>query len=51
MIPGLQQCTLFDPTLDFFDVNMIVVLHPTHSTMPLHIQMVLGSFLQSPQAH
>jgi hypothetical protein len=30
---------------------MILVLHPTHSTMPLHIQMVLGSFLQSPQTH
>jgi hypothetical protein len=51
MILGFWMCTLFDQTLDFFDVNMIVVLHLTHSPMPLHIQMVLGSFPQSPQAH
>jgi hypothetical protein len=49
--PMFQLCTLFDPTLDFLDVNMIVVFHPTHSPMFLHIQMIIGNFLQSPQAH
>jgi len=42
---------LFDPTLDSLDVSMIVVLHPTCSPMPLHIQMIMGNFPQSPQTH
>jgi hypothetical protein len=41
--PWFQLCTLFDPNLDFSNVNMIVVLHLTHSPMPLHIHMVLSS--------
>jgi hypothetical protein len=45
MILAFQLCTLFDPTLDLFDVSMIMVLHRTHSFVPLHIQMVLNSFL------
>jgi hypothetical protein len=43
--------TLFDPTLDSLDVNMTMVLHPTHSPMPLHIQMIVSNFPQSPQPH
>jgi hypothetical protein len=31
-----QLCTLFDPTLDSFDVSMNVIFHPTHSFVPLH---------------
>jgi hypothetical protein len=46
-----QLCTLFDPTLDFLDVSMTVVLHLTHSPMLLHIQMIVSNFPQSPQAH
>jgi hypothetical protein len=42
-------CSLFDPTLDFLDVNMIVVFHLTHSPMLLHIQMIVGNFPQSLQ--
>jgi hypothetical protein len=37
--------------MDSLDVNMITALHPTHSPMPLHIQMIVGNYLQSPQAH
>jgi hypothetical protein len=40
-----QLCTLFDLTLNFFDVSMIMVLHPTHSHVPLHIQMIIDNFL------
>jgi hypothetical protein len=43
--------TLFDPIVDSFEVSMNVVLHPTHSLMPLHTQMIIGNFLQSPQPH
>jgi hypothetical protein len=39
-----RLCALFDPTLDSLDVSMIVLLHPMHSPMPLHIQMMLGNF-------
>ncbi len=39
-----QLCTLFNPTLDSLDVNMTVVLHPTHSHVPLHTQMIEGNF-------
>ncbi len=46
-----QLCTLFDPTLDSFDVIMTVVFHPTHSLLPLHIQMIVGNFLRFPQPH
>jgi hypothetical protein len=42
-----QLCTLFDPTMDSLDVNMIVVFHPTHSLVPLHIQMIINIFFQS----
>jgi len=42
---------LFYPTLDSLDVNMIAILHPTHSLMPLHTQMIVGNFLKSPQRH
>jgi hypothetical protein len=41
---GVSIMYLSDPTLDSLDVNMIVVLHPTHSPMPLHTQMILGNF-------
>ncbi len=27
-------------------MSTIVILHPTHSPMPSHIQMILGSFFQ-----
>jgi hypothetical protein len=37
--------------LDSLDVSMTVVLHPTHSPMPLHIQMILGKFFYFPQTH
>jgi hypothetical protein len=52
-IPDLvfRLCALFDPTLDSLDVSTIMVLHPTHSPMPLHTQMILGNFPQSPQTH
>jgi hypothetical protein len=43
--------TLFDPTLDSFDVSMIMVFHPTHSFMPLHIQMIMVIFFQSLYTH
>jgi hypothetical protein len=43
--PWFRSCTLFDPIVDFFDVSMIMVLYPTRSLVPLHIQMVLGNFL------
>ncbi len=46
-----QMCTLFDPTLNSLNVSMIAVLHPTHSHVPLHIQMIVGNFPQSPQTH
>jgi len=46
-----RLCTLFDPILDSLDVNMTMVLHPTHSPMRLHIQMIVGNFPQSPQTH
>ncbi len=46
-----RLCTLFDPTLDSLDVSMILVPHPTHSPMPLHIQMIVGNFLQSLRTH
>ncbi len=46
--PWFRMCTLFNLALNFFDVNMIVVFHPTHSHVPLHIQMVFRSFLLSP---
>jgi hypothetical protein len=39
-----QLYTLFDPSLNFFYVSMIMVLHPTHSHVFLHIQMVVGNF-------
>jgi hypothetical protein len=39
-----QLCTLFVPILDSFDVSMIMVFHLTHSPLPLHIQMIVGSF-------
>jgi hypothetical protein len=35
---------LFDPTLDSLDKSMTTILHPMHSLMPLHIQMILGNF-------
>ncbi len=44
-------CTLVDPTLDSLDVSMVAVFHLMHSLVPLHIQMVLGNFPQSPQTH
>jgi hypothetical protein len=43
--------TLFNPTLDSLDVNMVVVFHPTHSPVPLHTQMIIGNFPQFPQPH
>jgi hypothetical protein len=46
-----RLCTLFDLTLDSLYVSMITVLHPTHSPMPLHIQMIMGNFSYSPQTH
>ncbi len=49
--PVFQLGTLVNPTLDSLDVSMIAVLHPTHSPMPLHTQMILGNFPQSPQTH
>ncbi len=49
--PMFRLCTLFNPTLDSLDVNMIAVFHPTHSHVPLHTQMILGNFLQFPQTH
>ncbi len=49
--PWYGLCTLFDPTLDFLNVNMTMVFHPTHSPVPLHIQMILGNFLRSLQTH
>ncbi len=45
----LWLCTLFDPTLDSFDVSMTMVLHPTHSLVLLHIQMIASTFPYSPQ--
>jgi hypothetical protein len=44
-------CILFNPTLDSLYVSIIMVPHPTHSHVPLHIQMIMGNFLQSPQTH
>jgi hypothetical protein len=44
-------CTLFDPTLNTLDVNMTTILHPTHSPVPFHIQMIVGNFIQFPQTH
>jgi hypothetical protein len=41
--PMFQLCTLFDPTLDSLDVIMTMVLHPTHSPILLHIQMIVGN--------
>ncbi len=35
--------------MDSFHVSMIVVLHPTHSPIPLHTQMIVGNFPQSLQ--
>jgi hypothetical protein len=35
--PWFWLYTLFDPILDFLDVNMIMVFHPTNSPLPLHI--------------
>ncbi len=32
-------------------MNMITILHPMHSPVPLHIKMILGNFLQSFQTH
>jgi hypothetical protein len=49
--PVFWLCTLFDPTLDSINVSMIVVLHSTHSHVPLHIQMIIGNFPKSPQPH
>ncbi len=46
-----QLCILFDLTLDFLDVGMTMVFHPTYSPMPLHIQMIMGNFPQSPQTY
>ncbi len=46
-----RLCILFDPTLDSFDVNSNVVLHPTHSPMLLHTQMIVGNFPQFLQPH
>jgi hypothetical protein len=46
-----RLCTLFDPTLDSLVVSVSVVLHPTHSPMPLHTQMIVGNFFQFPQPH
>jgi hypothetical protein len=40
---------LFDPTLHSLDVSMTMVLHPTHSHVLLHIYMIVGNFLRSPQ--
>jgi hypothetical protein len=45
------MCTLFDRTLDSFDVNMTIVFHPTHSPMPLHIQMIINNDPQFLQPH
>jgi hypothetical protein len=42
-----RLCTLFDPTLDFLDVSMTMVLHPTHSHVPLHVNMIIRNFPQS----
>ncbi len=44
-------CTLFDPTLDLLNGNTTVVLHPTHSHVPLHIHMIISNFPQSLEAH
>jgi hypothetical protein len=41
-------CVLFDPTLDSLDKSMTTVLHPMHSHVPLHTQMILGNFPRSP---
>ncbi len=49
--PMFWRCALFDPTLNTLDVSMIAVLHPTHSPMPLHTQMIVGNFPQSLQTH
>ncbi len=43
--------TLFNPTLDSLYMSMIMALHPTHSLVPLHTQMIVGNFLQFPQPH
>jgi len=49
--PVFWRCTLVYPALDSLDVNMTTVLHPTHSLVLMHTQMILGNFLQSPQTH
>jgi len=35
----------------FFGVNMTMVLHPTHSLVPLHTWMIVSNFFKSPQPH
>jgi hypothetical protein len=44
-------CALFDLVLDALDVSMTIILHPTHSHVLLHIQIVLGNFPKSLQTH
>jgi len=46
-----RLCTKFNLTIDSFNVSMTVVLHPTHSLVPLHNQMIIGNFPQSLQPH
>jgi hypothetical protein len=46
-----QLCAFFYPILDSLDVTMTEVLHPTHSFVPLHTQMIVGNFFKSPQTH
>jgi hypothetical protein len=37
--PMFRWCTLFDPTLDFLDMSMIMVLHPTPEQLVIVVQM------------
>ncbi len=44
-------CALFDPILDALDASMNKVLHPTHSHVLLHTQIILDNFPKSPKTH